>query len=359
MPMKQGTNNVAAALSVIRKAAPGADKKFRDKPAEISGGMLPAGLRGIAKLSGFKLAVKDDGFYKGKGYVAFRGVVKKCTDGQGNDYRGSLFYHEIVFADGRGFGKKPGKKAVDKVDAAMNTMKLLGLDLSNSTYDDWPTLMEEAIDNVTHFHFRTWAMPVTKTEPSPRVNAEIVRVAEGYTDDEATEDVVDNTETEVVSEEEEESETQEEGEVEEGAEGTEESPDYEALAETADSKDKKRAKEAEEAASVIQEAAKERGVDFEAYGSWAEVVEAMNSESSEAEEQAEEAETEVEQEEPAPSKGDVVSYKPIDPKTKKLVKKAVECEVIKVYGPKKKADLKNLENGKTVYKDVSWDRLAL
>ena len=367
MPATVGKNNVQAAIAATKKLVPGADRKYRDKPAESKGGMLPAGVRGIALLSGFKFDVKSDGFYQGKPFVAFRGVVKQCKDAQGNDYRGSLFYHEVVFADGRAWGKKPGKKAEVKVDEAMNNMKLLGADLSEATFDDWQDIMETLIGDNTHFYFRTWSSEDTKDSKTPsrnpRVNTEIIRKAENFVDDEETVTVVEDSETETNEEE----QTEEEIGDEEAHDSTngqpteEQEQDYVALAAVADSTDKKKAAQAKEAAKVIQSAAEEAGVDFESLGSWGEVAEAIvgtSQDDGEAQTEDQEEVTEEEPEEEAPpARGDVFNYKPIDPKTKKPVRKAVECEVIKVYGPKKKVDLKNLENNKTTYKDVDWEKL--
>ena len=359
MPATVGKNNVQVAISAVKKVAPGADRKYREKPAESKGGMLPAGLRGVAQLSGFKFDVKTDGFYKGKPFVAFRGIVKRCKDGQGNDYRGSLFYHEVVFAEGRAWGNKPGKKAEAKVDEAMNNMKLLGADLSEATFEDWQDIMETLVGEDTHFHFRTWSREATKDDKNPRVNAEIVRKAEGFVDDEDELPVVEETE------ENEEVDTEEAGDEEahdstNGQPTEEQERDYVALAAVADSTDKKKAHEAEEAAGILQSAAKEAGIDFESYDSWEDVAEALvtgSTDDAESEEEASEEQEAEDEEEVVPAKGDVVNYKPLDPKTKKPMRKPVECEIVKVYGPKKKADLKNLENNKTVYKDVDWDKL--
>ena len=363
MPVKSGNNPVNAAIAAMKKVAPGADKKYRDKPVEVRSGMLPTGLRGIAKLSGFKVAVKEDGFYKGKPFVAFRGVVKKCTDNTGMDYRGSLFYTEIVIADSRSFGKKPGRKAEVKVGDIENTMKILGAELSEATYDDWPGIMEDLIEEGTHFHFRTWSSEVTKQQPNPRVNQEIVRLAEEFVDEE-TSDVTDDTEVEVLEDDAEEAsldtdddevsvdEVLEEESNDDKVSEDEDEQDYIALAAIADSNDKKKKAEALEAAGVIEEAASKAGIAFEEADSWLEVAkELMLGKTNGSEETDEEEEAET-----TPVKGDVVGYRPIDAKTKKLSKKKAECEVMLVDKRKKLVTLKNLENNKVI-KNVPWDKL--
>jgi hypothetical protein len=65
------------------------------------------------------------------------------------------------------------------------------------------------------------------------------------------------------------------------------------------------------------------------------------------------------EEEPAaepyvPQKGDVVLYKPVDPKTRRKAAKAVECEVLAAAARGQTVTLKNLDNPKIQYKAVSW-----
>jgi hypothetical protein len=58
-----------------------------------------------------------------------------------------------------------------------------------------------------------------------------------------------------------------------------------------------------------------------------------------------------------PEKGDVYKFSPVDPKTKKPVKKAVEVVVESVDVTTKKVTLKNLDNPKLIYNGVDWDKL--
>lgn len=64
---------------------------------------------------------------------------------------------------------------------------------------------------------------------------------------------------------------------------------------------------------------------------------------------------------PDPAKGDAVRYKPrlVDPKTRRqtISKKVSDCTVVLVDVAKRTVALKDLSDGKTLYKGVSWDDL--
>lgn len=60
-----------------------------------------------------------------------------------------------------------------------------------------------------------------------------------------------------------------------------------------------------------------------------------------------------------PQVGEVVSYRPTDPKTKKPSTKAVECEVIEVKAKARLVKLRNLANSKLTYEGVRWDTLII
>lgn len=84
----------------------------------------------------------------------------------------------------------------------------------------------------------------------------------------------------------------------------------------------------------------------------------------EVDEEEEEEEDEEEEESDEPSVGDVVDHTVevvvVNKKTKKKTrqKKKVSCEITAVNAKKETATLKNLDDGKTVYKDVPWGDLS-
>lgn len=147
--------------------------------------------------------------------------------------------------------------------------------------------------------------------------------------------------------------------------------DLNSLAEKADVGD-------EEAIDELTTQALKVGVeqdDIDNASSWADVVALMTAPSEEeteeeigeeseeegGEESAEEEEAETEWE---PKLGEVYFYTPVDPKTKKAAvnprtKKPlkVTCEIKAVNTQKKTVDLKNLDDGKTLYKTISWEDL--
>jgi hypothetical protein len=58
-------------------------------------------------------------------------------------------------------------------------------------------------------------------------------------------------------------------------------------------------------------------------------------------------------EEYTPVKGDAVSYRPLDPKTRRRAAKPVDCQVLALNARAQTATLKDLDSGKQ-YKDVAW-----
>jgi hypothetical protein len=89
---------------------------------------------------------------------------------------------------------------------------------------------------------------------------------------------------------------------------------------------------------------------------WAAVVELIRAggkEDTESEEPAEEPE-----EAPwEPVKEEVYHFRPIDPKSKKPVKKPVEVEIVSVDKKTKTVALKSLDDPKRTWKGVKWDAL--
>ncbi len=137
--------------------------------------------------------------------------------------------------------------------------------------------------------------------------------------------------------------------------------DLDSQAELADGDDEETAVPAREAITAAAVAAGWTEAQVEGYPSnWTDLVAALKGGEGppEAEEEAAEPEDEGIKE------GDVYKYQPIDPKTKKgminpKTKKAVkvECEVKKVDKKKETVDLLNLDDKKTKYANVPWDKL--
>jgi hypothetical protein len=111
----------------------------------------------------------------------------------------------------------------------------------------------------------------------------------------------------------------------------------------------------EKAGERLMEIAVTAGVDEAAAKqtkTWAEVVDMINKARDVPQQPAAEPAADWE-----PKVKQVYKYKPLDPKTKKAVKKAVEVEVVAAYKKNRTVDLKNLDNTKITYKGVSWDDL--
>jgi len=135
------------------------------------------------------------------------------------------------------------------------------------------------------------------------------------------------------------------------------------LATKADKGDKK-------AIADLSEKCETAGLDAESYDKWIDVANALldgvtsaesageeeSSEESSSEESTEETSEEESVEDETPKVKDIFRFKPLG-KDKKRVKKAVECEVTAVDEGNETVVLKNLEDGKTIYKGVKFGLL--
>jgi hypothetical protein len=222
----------------------------------------------------------------------------------------------------------------DHVEWILNEMRKLGADTKGATGEDLEGLAAALVEEAPYFRLRTWRGEATKQYPNPRTN-EVWQGAVEYTPGEEGDAVEDNTE-----------EGDEEVETEEEPSEAEEL-DLEALGAAADEGD-------EEAQATLSEQAAEAGLDPDDYTTWADLATALLEAGSEEEE--EEA-TEIEAT-GDPEAGEVWEYIPIDPKTKKKGKKKVSVEVMSVVKGKKLATVKNLDDGKTLYKNVPWAELT-
>ena len=179
-------------------------------------------------------------------------------------------------------------------------------------------------------------------------------------DEEESADVVDEESEETTEEEVEETETEE---TEETAEESTDEVDLDALAEVADGDDEDAASEASEKLTAL---ALEAGVDkakVKKADNWASVVEMIREAQGEAGEEETAEEEEEESDAKIPEKGENYYYTVLDSKGKPIIgankkpKKPVEVEVIAVDKAKETVTLKNLDDKKTLYKNVPFDQL--
>lgn len=334
MPRQTAKSGLADRLG---KKLRDAHNKHKDDETRLGGGGdLPAGIEGgVAQLIKAGFGQYKEGPNQGKDYYMARFVVKSPFDFNGEKIEGRQFnIGPLPLCD---TPNAKGKKRTfdDHYDFFLNELRLEGIETADLNEDDLEAAVAQLEEDQPHIKFRTWQGQPTEAFPNPRVNVENRGVCEynGQVHDEV-EDNSGGEEPEADEPEPDEPEAEEQEE------------DVQDLAKRADRKNSDKA-----AAARLVDIAKELGVDYEAADDWAGVAEAIEEARAGGSSGAADSDWE-------PSVEEVYLYTPPgkDPKTKRAYK-AVECEVIKVYGKTKKCDLKNLDDGKTIYKVVPWDQL--
>lgn len=349
-------SSLAAKLGAKGQKAIAAHKS--DQTDYGQGGRPPAGIEGgIAQLVDCKFDQYKKGDNTGEFFFYAAGIIVSPKTHNGAVVEGLRTSIMEPLCD------TPTRSRPD-VDAhfqwILNEMRKLGADTEGADIESIEALAEELKEQKPYFRFRTWKGDPATSGPykgkEPLTNEVWSGVCEYVPEEGEDEDVVDETdeeEAEVEEDEEEEDAEEEEAPAKKLSKATKvkaaKKQTPEELAELADAGD-------DDAQAALTKIAEESGVDPEEYGTWAEVLVAINGEDPEEEEEededeAEEAEEEEDEEQEAPAKGDVYRYKP--PKAKK----AVECEVMAVFAGKETCNLKNL-NDETLYKSVPWSELA-
>jgi hypothetical protein len=344
MPKQTGKSGLASKLAKVRK-----DIRYKAPEPPKGGGTLPAGVRGIAKLTRLDFDVIEDGDYSGEQRLYCHGVCvspKTFKDSEGNEHvtEGALVQlNRIMLCD---------TKYQDKVTPfaenwakAENRMKLLGIPTEDLDDDEFE---KEVLDYVKttdiFFKFRTW-----KPNDSDRINVVLEGTAKDF-EQQLEDDVDDSTEdtpeeapkpkkTRTSKKAQPEPEVQEEPEVEEVEEEAEtEEPEVEEELATEKLNAKelvalgKKADKGDKASQIaITQMADAAGVDTEPYETWSEVVEALIEEEPAAE--------------MTPEPGDIFKYG------------KSEVEVVSVNAKAKTADCKDLVTKKT-HKAVAWAKLV-
>lgn len=330
MPGKQ-TKSV---LSKLGAKADALVKKAKDTEIQHdTGGSMPTGVEGgIARVKDVKFDEYKTGAMKGKLYFRISAVAlyPETTDA-GKRVKG--LYTSIMepLCD---TPTRSRTELQDHIDFVTSIMKMCGVDTS-----DWEGVdsMEEAAEQIKAakplISFRTWGGP-DKKNPQGQVQHVWDEFTGEFDEEEGTVGGVEDDSAAPVDDE----------------------PEPEAEAEALDVKELKalgkKAVKDKDSQNKLSEIAESLGVDAEKIDTWPEVADAIIAAQEGGGDEGGGDDTETPADDWEPAKDEVYFYKP-DPK-----KKAIECDVIHVDKKAKTVRLKNLDDGKTVYKDVAWDKLS-
>lgn len=364
-----------------------------------AGGSLPAGIEGgVAQLTSIKFGQYKEGTQNaGEWYFRAAGTVLLPKEHRGSQTSIMEPMHDTP--------ERTRKTFDDHLGWVYNELRKLGVETKELDPADLESVFTALKESAPTFKFRTWQGEPTKEYPNPRVNEQwrgtcdyeadesgdvVDESSEGETEAPAEDDAGDEWDTLATQADADDNAavkklfaaataagyskdeiegTDNWGEVadmirspkkaKKGAkasepepEETEDAVDWNATGEAGDTGDS-------DAIDALNEAAAEHGLDPNEYPTWAELGTAIAEAIASGEEGGEE-EAEAEAEEFVPKKGDTYLYKPAgnDPRTKKPYKKPIECECVAVFEKNKTMNLRNSDDGKTVYKSVAWDAIA-
>ena len=324
---------------------------------------LPPGIQGgIATLVDARIGVYQSGDNQGKQFVYLAGVVVEPVEHTYNPkifINGKVETQEAVTVRVQGQrtslmipwcdttnNKGETVSADNHVADSLNRLRQLGADTSDvQTEENLEALMKALVEVTPVFRFGT-------RSPNPTAQFPESRTWESWYGSEGLEDYESPDEDEMVDKTDETDEDpgktekdDEEDEDDESDEGQSfvDSLSVEALGKAADREEMADDDEEEEARSRLTHLAKSLNIDPDDLDTWSEVAAAVEETQDNGE---------GEKESTVPEAGQVLQYKP----TKK--KKSVEVLVTAVFPKKRTANLKNLEDGSTLYKSVPWSELS-
>lgn len=410
MPQQTGKSELASLASQLREA------HSKAKGKEVStdtGGRLPAGIMGgVAQLDDIRIAkVKEGGKNAGKLQFIAAGIVKEPPEHKGIPVRGmrtSIIVPLYATPD------RKTKTVQEHYDTVMNYVSnLAGHEKITDAVspDNIEKTMKELAASKPHFRFRTWQgnkqdvreikgkwflvnvdandKVVGNPIRGPWSNEQLARAACPYAGREPLTNEVwgslvnysDNGKSEEEAVEEDETTATTEGEGSEEEVFEEPTTEGETMEETADLDELLAAVQGDEpgasqAERKLVELAGQVGISKEQVlgaPDWDSVIAMIREgqgagteeETTETEEEEAEEEEETTEEETVtpPAKGDTVKYtiqvRVKNKKTGKMTQKdkTLDAEVMTVNAKAQTVTLKNLEDGKTLYKDVPWDKL--
>ena len=322
---------------------------------------LPPGIQGgIATLVDARLGVYQSGDNEGEQFMYLAGVVVEPVEHIYNPkifINGKVETQEAVTIKVRGQrtslmiplcdtinSKEKTTSADEHVADLLNKLRQLGADTSDIQNEEGlKSLMKALVEVHPVFKFSTRALNPNAMYPTPTT-------WESWHGSEGLEDYESPDEDEVVDETEEDPEDEESEEGDENLEDDQQDDDEEDLQTLGSKADFEEEKNEEtEVRTRLTGLAEDLNIDPDkvdpdgnpVFETWEAVATAI-----------EKAQTGVEEENAAPPEVDEVwRFKP--PKKRKFV----DVLVTAVFPAKETATIKNLEDGKTLYKGISWDRL--
>jgi hypothetical protein len=332
MPAKKTKSGLLARLGDrLRKAH---EEHKADETEYSNFGELPAGIEGgVAQLVDCKFDQYKSGDNEGETYFYAAGVVVQPIEHDGVRVQGLRTSIMEPMCD---TPTRSRPTFEDHLKWIYNELRKLGVETTTLDVDDLETTVAALREAQPYFRFRTWKSQPSVEYPDPRTNHSWAGVTEftpteGGAVEYKTKPSANGAATEPFDE----------------------FGDLDSLATKADEDDA-------EAQSSLREMAEKAGITEEQVDeaeNWVAVVELIRAggkEDAEPEEAAEETAEEVSWE---PVKEEVYHFRPIDPKSKKPVKKPVEVEIVSVDKKSKTVALKSLDDPKRTWKGVKWDAL--
>lgn len=329
--------------------------EYKDAPVEYGRQDLPPGIKGgIARLERAYFGEYKTGDNQGQAYLYLEGVVLEPYSVMYNNMdvvvEGAVTKQILAYCATK--GTKP-KTQAENIRTMMNEVKKLGGEdfLANVTTEAQLEAKVKQLEQAhPYFKFETRQGTATPQYPNPRTFESWFgsKGMENYEPGQGNGGVEDATG----------SRTANPSSNGVGASVTDTSGafdefggDISSLVEVA-SQDEE-SQETLNARVKLQEMAKEAGIseeDVQEAPSWQAIADLIES--------GGDRTTEESQEDTTPVLKRVYKFHPIDPKTKKPGKKAVEVSVLSIDEKNKTARCKNVESPKIIYEKISWDALS-
>ena len=347
-------------ISKLGKAFIEAHEQHRGDETEFSQfGELPPGIEnGIAQLVDCKFDTYKKGDMEGNLYFYAAGVVVSPSEvtirnsptdkGQNIPVRGLRTSIMEPLCDTPSRSRQTIKEHMAWI---YNELRKLGMDTASLTPDAVEVACEALKKAQPHFRFRTWRGQPTEQYPDPRTN----HSWNGFCEEPTSNEPAMADETAPVAKGPTTAPSKNGAPTAPSATSAEESPDIAQLVAAADAGNPEQLSETALALGIDQ-AVIDSADSWKAVGELIEAALAGNEGATE-QHPDEPEEHPAAKEAPEPKLKGVYAYRPVDPKTKKPVVKAVEVEVTSLDKKTQTVSLVRIDNRKVAYKAVAWSEL--